>query len=84
MATKFPSRTVPNRGGFSGVIKKKKRPKWKHMCLPYHKQTRIPTMESDKDELFEAGLGEKIIEFDELEMSAEQFRDTLYDCFPRL
>ena len=45
---------------------------------------KIPTYEVEKDEMFEAGLGEKLVEFDKLDMKAEEFCDVLYNVFPRL
>ncbi len=66
--------------------KKKKHVAWKHkfVCLAYHKQTRVPTAEAQKDELFEAGLGEKIVEFEDLEISAAEFANVIYHYFPKL
>ena len=42
---------------------------WKHKfyCPAYVRQDRVPTTDTDKDELFQAGLGEKDIEFDSLD-----------------
>lgn len=59
---------------------------WKHrfVCLAYTDQTRIPTSDLEKDELLEAGLGEKEIEFFSQDMSFEDIKDVLYDEFPRL
>ena len=34
--------------------------------------------------MFEAGLGEKLVEFDKLDMKAEEFCDVLYNVFPKL
>lgn len=80
--------------GFSGRRKRiktelcksfpsKKPPKkcsWKHrfVCLAKKDQQRIPTTDIDKDELLEAGLGEKNIEFETLEMDGNEFRSVLY------
>ena len=43
---------------------------WKHkfVCLAFHDQSRIPTTDCEKDTLLEAGLGEKEIEFDDLDI----------------
>lgn len=59
---------------------------WKHrfICLAFHDQPKIPTTDTDKDALLEAGLGEKEIEFEDLDISADEFRDLLYEQFPRL
>lgn len=68
--------------------KKKKTVKcvWKHkfICLANRNQQRIPTTDAEKDKLLMAGLGEKEIEFSDLELSAEEFRDLLYHHFPSL
>ena len=37
-----------------------------------------------KDELCEAGLGVKEIEFDSVDMSAEKFREVICECHPKL
>ncbi len=59
---------------------------WKHtfVCLALCNQTRIPTKEVDKDDLMRAGLGEKVISFDEFDIGAEEFRQVLFDHFPTL
>ena len=41
-------------------------------------------MDVEKDDLLEAGLGEKLIEFPSLEASPEQFKDLLYSANPKL
>lgn len=45
---------------------------------------RIPTTEAEKDRLFKAGLGEKTIEFDDMDSEAEDIRETLFNSFPKL
>ena len=59
---------------------------WKHrfVCLAYYGQTKVPTTEHERSELFEAGLGEKEVKFNELDISATQFRDILHSAFPKL
>ena len=59
---------------------------WKHrfVCLANYDQPKIPTTDTEKDELFKAGLGEKEVEFPSLDMSAEEFTDVLYCTFPKL
>ncbi len=59
---------------------------WKHtfVCLAYKDQNRIPTTELEKDELYEAGLGTKDIEFFSINMNAEEFRDVLMQSYPKL
>ena len=59
---------------------------WKHkfVCLAYHDKTRIPTNDVDKDELLQAGLGEKEIMFSDVDISAEEFKDIFYEHYPSL
>ena len=63
-----------------------KKPVWKHkfFCLAYKDQERIPTSEYDKEELFQADLGEKEVEFHALDLSDKQFKEVLLSYFPRL
>ena len=65
---------------------KKKKSTWKHKfyCLAYVGQSRLPTSEAEKDDLFEAGLGEKEVEFDQLDISADEFKEVLCEAFPQL
>ena len=75
--------------GSGGVKKPSKglsRAVWKHrfVCLAHFGQTKVPTTEHEKSELFEAGLGEKEVKFSEIDISATQFRDVLYGTFPKL
>ena len=58
---------------------------WKHrfVCLAYVGQDRIPTTDLDKYELYQAGLGEKEIEFTSLEIPPEDFREHIFNSFPR-
>ena len=66
--------------------KKAKRAAWKHefVCLAYCQQKKVPTTECERDELFEAGLGKKEIEFSTLEMDVNAFREVLYEAYPKL
>ena len=59
---------------------------WKHrfVCLAYRDQVKIPTTDTDKDDLLKAGLGEKLIEFDDLDMDANGFREVILDAYPQL
>ena len=59
---------------------------WEHkfFCLAQVGQYRVPTNESEKDKLFDAGLGEKEIEFEDLNISAEEFREIIVQSFPQL
>ena len=66
--------------------KVEKRAAWRHkfVCLAYRDQERIPTTDVDKEELYQAGLGEKELSFDTLDMPQEDFRELLFESFPRL
>ena len=66
--------------------KKAKASEWRHrfVCLANPEQQRIPTTDNEKDELYKAGLGEKLIEFNNINADAEQIRDVLYTAFPKL
>ena len=59
---------------------------WKHrfVCLAYSDQTRITTTNLEKDELLEAGLGEKEIEFCSDDMGFGGIKEVLFEVFPRL
>ena len=52
--------------------------------LAYVGQARIPTSESEKDDLFDAGLGEKDVEFEQLDISADEFKEVIFSVFPKL
>jgi hypothetical protein len=69
-----------------GQDKLDKKPAWKHkfFCLVYKDQTRIPTTDFNKEELYLAELGEKEIEFPNLDAGAEEFKEILLTSFPRL
>lgn len=66
--------------------KKTKTSSWKHrfMCLAYHDQEKIPTTEQDKEDLYKAGLGEKMVAFPDISASREEFVDVLFEEFPKL
>ena len=68
-----------NRGG-------KRKVAWKHsfVCLALRNQTKVPTSDQEKDELFEAGLWEKEIPFSSLDLDAQGFRDVILEHFPKL
>ena len=59
---------------------------WRHkfVCLAYKDQARIPASDIDKEELYQAGLGEKEICFPSLNLTPEEFKELLYDQFPPL
>ena len=55
------------------------------ICLSSLLQSeKIPTTESKRDELFEAGLGRKDIEFSSLDLDPKEFRDLILETFPKL
>ena len=54
------------------------------MCLAYCDQYKIPTMDVEKDDLLQAGLGEKEVEFVSLDLDADEFRKVLYRAYPQL
>ena len=59
---------------------------WKHkfVCLAFKDQTKIPVSIVEKEQLLRCGLGEKEIEFSELDMNADQFKQVLLTEFPSL
>ena len=73
-------------GSVFGSYNKKKKGAWKHnfFCLAYVGQARIPTSESEKDDLFDAGLGEKDVEFEQLDISPDEFKEVIFSVFPKL
>ena len=54
------------------------------VCLAWRGQQKIPTTDVKKDDLLEAGLGEKQIEFPSLDGTGETFKELLYSAFPKL
>ena len=52
--------------------------------MAYRDQCRIPTTDFDKDELYEAGLGIKEVEFNSVDMSSEEFREVMLESYPKL
>ena len=73
-------RSAPN------LFAKKRKCAWKHkfMCLGYCGQARLPCSETERNDLFEAGLGEKEIEFESLSCSPNAFQDIIFTAFPQL
>lgn len=65
---------------------KKSKCAWRHrfVCLAYHGQDKVPTAGGQKDELYEAGLGEKDIEFPQLDIQGNELRQILLNEFPKL
>ena len=59
---------------------------WRHkfVCLAFFGQDRTPTTDAHREELYQAGLGEKEIVFESLDISQEEFKDLIYTQFPRL
>ena len=70
---------------FSSKVKKRKSA-WKHrfVCLGWRDQPKIPTTDTEKDDLLTAGLGEKVVEFSSLDISGEELKESLYSEFPKL
>ena len=66
--------------------KKQKAIEWKHrfVFLANYAQQKIPTTDSEKDVLYKAGLGEKVVEFENMDGNAEDIGDLLYCVFPKL
>ena len=60
---------------FFDAGKKEKKGSWKHkfFCLADVGQSRLPINEAEKDAIFEAGLGEKEVEFDSLDILPQLF-----------
>ena len=56
----------------------------KFVCLAYQDQEKIPETDFEKEELYQAGLGEKTIEFESMNMSSKEFKDHLVKSFPKL
>ena len=58
-------------------------------CIGLHKFAQsnkyfIPSSDYDKDKLFMADLGEKVIGFTKLDMDSDEFCGVLYDSYPKL
>ena len=51
------------------------KPAWRHkfVCLAYKDQPKIPASDLDKEELYQAGLAEKEINFPSLDLTPEEF-----------
>ena len=52
------------------------------ICL-YRDQDKIPS-DTDKDDLLKAGLSEKVIEFDVLDIDADDFCQVILEAYPQL
>ena len=59
---------------------------WRHkfVCLAYVDQSKIPSTDYDKDELYQAGLGEKEITFEDINITQSQFKGIIFESFPKL
>ena len=79
-------RKVKDEVSFLFNKKKAKGSVWKHrfVCLAYRDQYKIPTTDTDKDDLLKAGLGEKVIEFDDIDIDANDFRQVILEAYPQL
>ena len=71
---------------FSKKSKKVKLCAWKHnfCCLARRDQQRSPTTESEREELYRAGLGFKDIVFNDIYINKEEFHESILENFPRL
>ena len=54
------------------------------MCLAYCDQYKITTTDVEKDDLLQAGLDEKEVEFVSLDLDADKFRKVSYRVYPQL
>ena len=74
------------KGGGLNHLFNKKNQSWKHkfFCLAFCNQQYIPTTDYEKDKLLQAGLGEKEILFEDIEIDSIQFKNVLFESFPRL
>ena len=77
---------VRNLFNYKKKVVSEKRVAWRHkfVCLAYIHQTKIPSTDAEKEELYQAGLGEKEISFESLDMSQADFRNILLHNFPPL
>ena len=59
---------------------------WRHkfFCLSDTDQEKSPTCEADKEELFQTGLGEKEICFEDVNISQDEFHEVILENYPRL
>ncbi len=66
--------------------KNKKRSTWTHkfVCLAKKDQHTIPTTAWEKDILITAGLGERKVTFDDVDCSADEFKQEIINAFPKL
>ena len=66
--------------------RKPTRPCWRHkfVCLSSRSQQYIGAKDFDKDDLLRSGLGEKEVEFDNMQLDADEFRELLYEAYPKL
>ena len=71
---------------FSKKSKKVKLCAWKHnfCCLARRDQQRSPTTESEREELYRAGLGFKDIVFYDIYINKEEFHESILENIPRL
>lgn len=68
------------------LTKKRKKTTYTHrfVCLNQCDQESIPTTDKEKDSLLEAGLGERKITIEDIDMNGEEFRGLLFQEFPKL
>ena len=85
----FSAKSKKRRGGaLPSLVPKrgKKRVSWtqKFICLASKDMRRVPGSIGEKEELIEAGLGEKSVFIPDVECSAQEFKETLITEFPKL
>ena len=85
----FSAKSKKRRGGaLPSLVPKrgKKRVSWtqKFICLASKDRRRVPGSIGEKEELIEAGLGEKSVFIPDVECSAQEFKETLITEFPKL
>lgn len=76
-------------GAFSSLVPKRGKKKcssWtqKFVCLASKDRQRVPCTIGEKEELIEAGLGERSVCIPDVECSAQVFKETLVAEFPKL
>ena len=68
------------------VPEKKNKTSYTHrfICLNECNQKIVPKKDTEKNLLLEAGLGERKITIPDIDISSEEFRDLLFEEFPKL
>ena len=54
------------------------------VCVPsILRPVQNPTSDVEKDDLFRAGLGEKEVVFESLDLDTDEFKKVLYEAYPQ-